>query len=105
MSGVSYVYSTADRSIVTLRVASAAPGVTLDWRLRTGRCAEADGVTFGNATAYPALVPGEDGDDRTLATFDVPLSASGSYRVEVMSRDVPPQIKGCGDLATPPPAG
>jgi hypothetical protein len=105
VSGVSYVYSTADRSIVTLRVGSAAAAVPLDWRLRTGRCSEADGVTFGNASAYPVLVPGENGKDRTLATFDVPLSAAGSYRVEVLSREEPPQIIGCGDLTTPPPGG
>ena len=105
ITGVSYVFATSDQSIVTIRVSNASAGDILDWRLRTGRCAEEDGVTFGTTSAYPVLVADEEGTDRTLATFEVPMSSSGLYRVEVLSRDEPPRILACGDLVLPSAGG
>ncbi len=80
--GAAAVRSGYGQTGASVTIAGADGGGTHPWHVHSGTCGSG-GPIVGDATAYPVLNVGSNGDALASATLKVELSPTGSYYVNV----------------------
>lgn len=95
------VTSTATGASASVTLTQGEAGSEYPWHIHEGTCdSGAQGPIVGDASAYTPLRPDETGQARATAELSVPLSAMGSYYVNVhASPDDLGTIVACGELS------
>lgn len=91
--------SRASGTRVRVTLTGAEAGDVLPWHVHQGSCGSG-GPIVGEPTAYPPLEPGDAGEANATAQITTPLSAGGSYYINVHeSPDALGTIVACGELS------